>query len=147
MQIRDIMTANVESVSPDTDLVRVAQLMKELDIGSVPVVSGDRLVGIITDRDIVIRAVAAGVNLQTEQVQSYVTGTPTTVTPDTDVRTASELMAREQIRRLPVVEGGRLIGVVSIGDLAVDVGKDKLVGDALEKISEPSQPRSNQAGR
>ena len=147
MQIRDIMTANVESVTPDTDLVRVAQLMKDLNVGSVPVVSGDQLVGIITDRDIVIRAVASGVNPQNEQVQSYVTPNPTTITPDTDVREASELMAREQIRRLPVVEGGRLIGVVSIGDLAVDVGKDKLVGDALEKISEPSQPRSNEAGR
>lgn len=146
MQVRDIMTTTVESVSPDTDLVMIARRMKELNVGAVPVVEGDQLIGIITDRDIVVRVVAEGQNPQDVQARNYLTPDPTTISPDADVKEASELMAREQIRRLPVVEGGRLVGFVSIGDLAVDVGKDKLVGDALQKISEPSEPRTNEAG-
>ncbi len=141
MKVRDIMTANVETVGPETDLVTIARRMKDLNVGSLPVVENDQLVGIITDRDIVIRAVAEGRSLEGEQVRGYLTPNPTTVTPDTDAREAAELMGREQIRRLPVVEGGRLVGFLAIGDVAVDVGKDRLVGDALQQISEPAQPR------
>jgi len=135
------MTANVEAVGPETDLVTIARRMKDLNVGSLPVVENDQLVGIITDRDIVIRGVANGLSLQEEQVRNYLTPNPTTVTPDADAREAAELMGREQIRRLPVVEGGRLVGMLAIGDVAVDVGKDRLVGDALQQISEPAQPR------
>ncbi len=141
MKVRDIMTANVEAVGPETDLVTIARRMKDLNVGSLPVVENDQLVGIITDRDIVIRGVAGGLSLQEEQVRNYLTPNPTTVTPDADAREAAELMGREQIRRLPVVEGGRLVGMLAIGDVAVDVGKDRLVGDALQQISEPAQPR------
>lgn len=141
MKVRDIMTANVEAVGPETDLVTIAHLMKDRNVGSLPVVENDRLVGIITDRDIVIRGVADGLSLQEEQVRNYLTPNPTTVTPDADAREAADLMGREQIRRLPVVEGGRLVGMLAIGDVAVDVGKDRLVGDALQQISEPAQPR------
>ncbi len=141
MKVRDIMTANVEAVGPETDLVTIARRMKDFNVGSLPVVENDRLVGIITDRDIVIRGVADGLSLQEEQVRNYLTPNPTTVTPDADAREAADLMGREQIRRLPVVEGGRLVGMLAIGDVAVDVGKDRLVGDALQQISEPAQPR------
>ena len=145
MNVRDVMTREVESVTPETDLVMVARRMKDLNVGSVPVVEGDRLIGIITDRDIVTRVVAEGKNPQSEQAGNCLTPSPTTISPDADVQEASELMAREQIRRLPVVEGGKLVGFLSIGDLAADVGKDKMVGDALQKISEPSEPRSDAA--
>ena len=144
MKVRDIMTTSVESVGPATDLMTVARRMKELDIGSVPVVENDRLIGIITDRDIVIRAVAEGRDLLLEQVRDHLTPNPTTISPDVDVKKASELMAREQIRRLPVVENGRLVGFLAIGDLAVELNKDQVVGDALQKISEPAQPRSGE---
>lgn len=147
MKVRDIMTQDVEAVSPQTNLVTIARRMKDLNVGSLPVVENDSLVGIITDRDIVIRAVAEGRNLQGEQALHYLTPDPTTVTPDTDARESAELMGREQIRRLPVVEGGRLVGFLAIGDVAVDVGKDKLVGDALQQISEPVQPRAGESGR
>ncbi|MDP8910287.1 MAG: CBS domain-containing protein [Chloroflexota bacterium] len=122
-------------------MVTIARRMKDLNVGSLPVVDNDQLVGIITDRDIVIRGVADGLSLQEEQVRNYLTPNPTTVTPDADAREAADLMGREQIRRLPVVEGGRLVGMLAIGDVAVDVGKDRLVGDALQQISEPAQPR------
>ena len=147
MKVSEIMTTTVESVTPETDLVMVARKMKELNIGSLPVVEGNRLLGIITDRDIVIRSVAEGTNPQNEQARNILTPDPTTIDADADVSDASELMSREQIRRLPVVQGGNLVGFLSIGDLAVDLGKDKLVGDALEKISEPSEPRANETSR
>jgi CBS domain-containing protein len=141
------MTSPVEFVTAETDLVMVARRMRDLNVGSLPVIEGDRLMGIITDRDIVIRVLAEGRDPQREHVRDYVTPSPTTISPDADVGEASKLMAREQIRRLPVVDGARLVGYLAIGDLAVDTGQDRLVGDALEKISEPSQPRTNEVGR
>jgi CBS domain-containing protein len=147
MKVRDVMTRSVESVAPDSDLVAVARKMKELNVGSIPVMEGERLMGIITDRDIVVRAIAEGKNCQGEPVRNHLTPNPTTVTPDSDVKEAADIMAREQIRRLPVVESGKLVGFLAIGDLAVDSGRDRMVGDALEQISEPAKPRSNEAGR
>ena len=146
MKVRDIMTTSVETIAPDTDLVAAARRMKELNVGSLPVVKEGRLIGIITDRDIVVRAVAEGRELLLERVETYLTPSPTTISPDADAQQASELMAREQIRRLPVVEGDRLVGFLAIGDLAVELNKDKLVGNVLEKISEPAQPRTSERG-
>ncbi len=147
MKVRDVMTKSVESVAPDSDLVLVARQMKSLNVGSMPVVEGDRLLGIITDRDIVTRVVAEGKNPQSELVRDYLTPNPTTISADADATEASSVMAREQIRRLPVVDGDTLVGFLSIGDLAADTGQDKLVGETLEKISEPAEPRTDQAGR
>ncbi len=147
MRIAEIMTKDVQTVTPDTDLVTVAKHMKELDVGVIPVVEGQHLVGLITDRDIVIRAIASGKNVQQARVREYMSPNPTTVSADDDVQRAAEIMAREQIRRLPVVDGGKLLGIVSIGDVAVDARKDKLTGDALEQISEPARPRSSEVGR
>jgi CBS domain-containing protein len=147
MKIAELMTKDVQTVTPDTDLVTVAKQMKTLDVGVIPVVEGQQLVGLITDRDIVIRAIATGVQVEQAQVREYMSPSPTTVSPNDSVQDAAEIMAREQIRRLPVVEGGKLVGIVSIGDVAVDARKDKLTGDALEQISEPSRPRSSEVGR
>lgn len=147
MQISEIMTSDVQTVTPDTDLVTVAKYMKDLDVGVIPVVEGDQLVGLITDRDIVIRAIAGGKQAKESQVREYMSPSPTTVSSSDNVSKAAEIMAREQIRRLPVVDSGKLVGIVSIGDVAVDAGKDKLTGNALEQISEPSRPRSSEVGR
>jgi len=146
MKVREIMTRDVQSVSPDTDLVMIARMMKDLNVGSVPVVENDQLIGIITDRDITIRVVAEGKNPQNEQVRSYLTPNPTTIGSDADAKEASRLMAREQIRRLPVVDDDRLVGFLAIGDLAVDMDRDRVVGDALEKISEPARPENKGSG-
>jgi CBS domain-containing protein len=140
MKISEIMTKDVQTVSPDMDLVMVAQHMRDLDVGVIPVVENGNLLGVITDRDIVVRALAGGGDPLTATVSTYMTTDPTTVSPDDDVQRAAEIMAREQIRRLPVVQDGTLVGIVSIGDVAVDVGKDRLVGEALEQISTPSKP-------
>ena len=147
MQIADIMTRDVQSVTGDTDLITVARHMRDLDVGVIPVVESSRLVGVITDRDIVIRAIAVGLDPRQAVVRDHMSPDPTTVAPTEQVSRAAEIMAREQIRRLPVVENGTLVGILSIGDVAVDAGKDRLTGDALEQISEPAEPRTAERER
>ena len=140
MTIRDFMTTGVQTVGPDTTILEVAQLMRDVDTGVVPVVSGALLAGVVTDRDIVVRVIADGADPATARVEDYMTRNPTTVSPETGIQQAAQLMQRDQIRRLPVTQGTELVGIISIGDLAVDTGKDKLVGDTLEEISEPAAP-------
>ncbi len=140
MTIQDYMTTGVTTVSPETTLFEVAQIMRDVDTGVVPVVSGGVLVGLITDRDIVVRAIADGADPSSATCEEYLSRNPTTVSPDASVQEAAGLMQRDQVRRLPVVRDGELVGIISIGDLAVDTGRDKLVGETLEDISTPSQP-------
>ena len=147
MRITDIMTKDVQTVTGDTDLITVARHMRDLDVGVIPVVEGTQLVGVITDRDIVIRAVAMGLQPQQSLVRDHMSPNPTTIAPTEQASRAAEIMAREQIRRLPVVEDGTLVGILSIGDVAVDTGKDRLTGDALEQISAPAEPRSAERER
>jgi CBS domain-containing protein len=144
MRVAEIMTTDVQTVSPDDDLVTVAQYMRTLDVGVIPVVENRRLLGVITDRDIVIRAIAEGRDPVSARARDHMTPDPTTVTQDQDVREVAEIMAREQIRRVPVVDGGTLVGIVSLGDVAVDSGKDRLSGETLEEISTPSRPRTSE---
>jgi CBS domain-containing protein len=114
--------------------------MRDEDAGAVPVVDNGRAIGIVTDRDIVVRVVAEGGQLN-RPVRDIVTNSLVSVTPDTSTREAAQLMSDHQIRRLPVVEDDRLVGIVSIGDLAVKEGKDSRVGDALQHISEGVKER------
>ena len=139
MHIRDIMTLNPRFVSPDDSIQTAAQIMRDEDTGVVPVCDNGRTVGIITDRDIVVRAIAEGQASRT--VRDIATTDVIAARPDMSTREAAELMAEHQVRRLPVVDGGRLVGIVSIGDLAVKEAKDSRVGDTLEHISEGVKER------
>ena len=116
--VREVMTAGVVAVRPDASLVEAAQLMRAQDIGDVLVAQDDRLIGVLTDRDITLRAVADGVDPLTVNVRSVCTPTPVCVAPHDEIATAVRLMRRYAVRRLPVVEDGRPLGVVSLGDLA-----------------------------
>lgn len=140
MKVREIMTTDVSVITQDTTIKEAATLMKSLNVGSVPVCDdSNRPVGIVTDRDIVLRSVA-GENNYNSPVRDIMTSTVISVTPDTDVHEAARIMAQNQIRRLPVVENGSLVGIVAIGDLAVrDIFVNE-AGDALSNISEPSRP-------
>jgi CBS domain-containing protein len=130
------MTNDVSALAPTTTIAQVAQQMRHLNVGSIPLVEDDRLVGVITDRDIVLRVVADGLDPHLEQADLHMTRDPLTVTPDASAEQAERIMAREQIRRLPVVEDGRLVGYLALGDLALQ-NKDPSVGNTLEQISEP----------
>src|ERR687896_1361050 len=139
MYIRDVMTPNPRTVSPDDSIQSAARIMRDEDTGAVPVVDNGRAVGIITDRDIVVRAVADGE--LNRPVRDIVSGDVVTARPDMSTKEAAQLMSDHQVRRLPVVENDRLVGIVSIGDLAVKEGKDGRTGDTLQAISEGVKER------
>jgi CBS domain-containing protein len=139
--VRDAMTPNVRSAAPTESLADVAQKMRDEDVGSLPIVEGERLVGIVTDRDIVVRAVAEGRDPQTVNAGDVASRQVVTVDPDQDLDEALEVMASHRVRRLPVVESGRLVGVLAQADVALEV-KEKRAGELLEEISQPtSVPR------
>lgn len=140
MNIRDVMTPNPRTVTPDDTIQSAARVMRDEDTGVVPVVDNGRTVGVVTDRDIVIRAVADGSQLS-RPVREIVTGNLVSATPDMSTREAADLMSEHQVRRLPVVENERLVGIVSLGDLAVKEGKDGRMGDTLQGISEGVKER------
>ena len=135
MNVREVMTTNPRTVSPNDTIQIAARIMKEEDTGVVPVVDNGRAVGVVTDRDIVVRAVADG-SQPNKPVREIATIDIVCATPDMSTREATKIMSERQIRRLPVVEGDRLVGIVSLGDIAVKEGKDSRTGETLEQISE-----------
>ncbi|WP_433570603.1 CBS domain-containing protein [Streptomyces sp. CA-251247] len=127
--VRDVMTAGVAAVRPDASLVEAARLMRTLNVGDVLVAHGDRIVGVVTDRDIAVRAVAHGIDPVTVSAESVCTADPVCIDPDAEVSTAVRLMRTHAVRRLPVVEDGRPLGMVSIGDLAVAQDPESALAD------------------
>ncbi|HBN28551.1 MAG TPA: CBS domain-containing protein, partial [Clostridiaceae bacterium] len=116
----------------------VTKIIKDNNVGSVPVCDGQRVVGIVTDRDIVLRGIAMDKDINTLKAKDVMTAKVTTVDSNSDVNSASNIMAEKQIRRLPVVDGNNLVGIVSIGDIAVRNNLQDNAGDALSDISKPS---------
>jgi CBS domain-containing protein len=142
MQLRDVMTPNVEVVRPNASLQEAAALMRDLDVGSLPVCDGTRLHGMVTDRDITIRATATGRDPRQTPVREVMTPDLFYCFEDQPVEGAASLMEAHQIRRLPILNRQKdLVGIVSLGDLAVDTGDEELVGKVLEEVSEPTQPQ------
>jgi CBS domain-containing protein len=135
MKVRDVMTADVVTASPDTTLEEISTMMKTNDTGAIPVVDEEELVGIITDRDIVVRCVAEGKDPAETTAEDIITNDLETVDPDTDVEEALDIMGRNQVRRLPVVEDGTLVGMISIGDLAVKQDDEQDTGETLKSVS------------
>ncbi|MDX2938911.1 CBS domain-containing protein [Streptomyces ipomoeae] len=117
--VREVMTSGVVTVRPDASLVEAAQLMRAQDIGDVLVAADGRLIGVLTDRDITLRAVADGVDPLTVSAQAVCTPNPVVVGPDDAVSVAVTLMRDHAVRRLPVLDDGHPVGMVSLGDLAV----------------------------
>jgi len=146
MKVRDIMTTAVETATPETNLQDIATMMKNEDVGSIPILDGDELLGIITDRDIVVRCVAAGKDPSDLEAGQILSEDLQTVDPDDDVEDAARMMSERQIRRLPVCEDGNLVGMLSIGDIAVKESEDT-AGDALEDISEGVKPSPGSQAR
>lgn len=139
MKVTEIMTTDVETCTPETTLQEVAIRMLELDVGSIPVSDDNKLHGIITDRDIVTRGIAAQFSLDTP-VSRILSSDMITGTKDMDVEEAATLMSANQIRRLPIVEDNKVVGIVSLGDIAVKDPSDADAEIALEDISEPAEP-------
>ncbi|KQQ96700.1 CBS domain-containing protein [Massilia sp. Leaf139] len=142
--IQDIMTRDVQTISPQETVQRAAQLMDELNVGAIPVLDGEQLVGMITDRDITVRSVAAGQNPVTTKVNEVMSIDVRTCTPNQSVDEVLAQMGDVQIRRIPVLdEASKVIGIVSLGDVATKHSAD--VDRTLDEISTPSEPdRSTQ---
>ena len=141
MKVREVMTSDVRWISPQGTLEEAAKLMRDLDVGSLPVLEGRELNGMITDRDLAIRAVAEGRDPRGTRVAEVMTREALCIFDDQTVDEAAEFMQREQVRRLPVVSREReLVGIVALGDLAVETNEG-LAGRTLEKVSQPSEPR------
>jgi CBS domain-containing protein len=139
MQIKDIMTPNVECVRPDDTLQEAACKMRDLDVGPLPVCGdNDRLAGMITDRDITVRAVAEGKDPRSTKVREAMTEEIVSCFEDEDVQEAARTMQERQIRRLVVLNRDkRLVGIVSLGDLATQSGDKSKSGEVLRDVSEP----------
>ena len=139
VQIVDVMTPDPRTVTPGDTLQRAAQLMDNLNVGVLPVTEGDRLVGMLTDRDIVVRSTSAGQDPRTATVSDAMTGEVRALPSDASVLDAIHMMKDQQLRRIPVVDtNSKLIGILSLGDLA-DAGTPE-AQEALEGISTPAEP-------
>ena len=140
MKVRDIMTPAVQCVRPDDNLVEAAGLMRELDVGAVPVCERSEIIGIVTDRDITIRATAAGRDPNATSVREVMSPHVLCVHEDDSVDAVVRLMEENQIRRAPVLaREGKLTGIVSLGDIAVDASV-QLSAEALREVSRPAAP-------
>jgi CBS domain-containing protein len=137
MQLREIMTSPVEVISPDIPLQEAAQRMREIDTGFLPVGENDRLVGTLTDRDITVRAVADGRDPKATRVRETMSEKIIYCFDDQDTKQAAQLMAEHQIRRLPVLNRDkRLVGIVSLGDIASEARETRTVGATTQQVSQ-----------
>ena len=140
--VSDVMTRDVRSMSPTDTLALAAQAMEALNVGVIPVCEGGKLVGMVTDRDIVVRGVAQGLDAKTTRLSEVMSANVRTARENDNVDEVLNAMAENQIRRMPVVDGqDRLIGILSIGDIASkDPGNDVDIATSLGEISSPSEP-------
>jgi CBS domain-containing protein len=127
--VHDIMTSRLVTVEPQTSVTAVAQRMRDENVGAVLVTEGDELRGLVSDRDLVVRALADGGDLEHKSVASACSDDLVTVTPDEDLDRAVELMRSHSVRRLPVVEQGHPVGIVSLGDMAIERDPGSALGD------------------
>ncbi|MBE6043798.1 CBS domain-containing protein [Clostridium thermopalmarium] len=141
MEIKNIMTKTVATINAEDTVERAAQMMKEYNVGSIPVCRGEKVVGVITDRDIALRSCAEGENARQQKVKDIMTSNPVTGTPNMDVHEAARIMSERQIRRLPIVENDKVVGIVALGDLAVEPQFANEAESALSSISTPASPQ------
>jgi FOG: CBS domain len=136
MLVKEIMSNDIVSLRSEDSCEKAAQLMKQHDIGSIPVCSGNQVVGIVTDRDIALRCAAAGQSSQQQKVGDIMTSDPVLGKPDMDVCDAARIMSEKQIRRLPIVEGNSLVGMLALGDISVEPSEQRSAEQALKNISQ-----------
>ena len=140
MKISEIMTKDVAKLNVDDTVQRAAELMKQYNVGSIPVCTDEKVVGIVTDRDITLRSIAENKDIKKQTVREIMTSNPVLGKPEMEVHEAARLMSERQVRRLPIVEGNNIVGIVSLGDLAVEPQLVDNAGLTLGSISEKSTP-------
>lgn len=136
MNISEIMTKSPVSVKSSDTVEKAATLMKEHDIGAIPVWENNTVLGMITDRDITLKSVAGGKDAKNQKISEVMTSSVVTGNPNMSLDEASKLMSQNQIRRLPIVDNNNLVGIVALGDLATENKSDQMAGSALSGISQ-----------
>ncbi len=134
-QIKDVMTENPTTCEPTSSIVDCAKVMAKEDVGPIPVVDGGRLVGLVTDRDIVVRAVAEGRDIKSTTIGDIASKDLVTLSPDDDFTRALDVMSQHQVRRIPVVEGDRVVGIISQADVARAADEEQ-TGEVVQQISQ-----------
>lgn len=140
--VRHVMSEEPKTARPDMTAADAAGLMRSFDVGAIPLVEGDELVGLVTDRDLVVRVLAHRGDPADVRLGDIATTATITVSPDVQLAVARELMAERRIRRLPVTKDGRLVGIVSLGDVALADASTRAVGEALQEISESESTKT-----
>lgn len=136
MQVKDIMTRDVQVVSPDTSILDAARKMRAFDVGCLPVCKGNRCVGVLTDRDMIIRAIAEGRDLQSTPVSDIMTTDIVACSEDDDISKVVKLMEDKQVRRVLILDEDRFpVGICSVGDLALDSGDLQLAGEVMHEVA------------
>ena len=141
MNVAEVMTTNIDSCRPESTCKEVAMKMKELDVGVIPICENEKLVGIVTDRDLVIKGFVNDYSGEST-ISELVTTNVVKGNKEMSVEDAARVMSDHQIRRLPIVEGNKLVGIVSLGDLAVNNQSSDKAGEALKDISHPAEPKN-----
>jgi len=136
MKVREIMSKDIACVNANDTIERAAQMMKQYDVGSVPVCSENKVIGIVTDRDITLRSTALGINPKNQKVSEVMSSNPVVGTPEMDVHDVARIMGEKQIRRLPIVENNSLVGMVALGDISVAPNLQDNAEEALKNISQ-----------
>ena len=139
--VRHAMTQAPQTIRPDMNAADAAGMMRSEDIGMLPVMDGGKLVGLVTDRDLVVRVMADRKDSEEVRVGDVVTSRPVTVSPDTRLSEARQLMERHRVRRLPVMKGEELVGILSLGDVAWADASTREVGETVRSVSESDATR------
>jgi CBS domain-containing protein len=139
VNVAEVMTSNVDTCTPESSCNEVAVKMRDLNVGVIPICENEKLLGVVTDRDLVIKGLASNLG-GNSSVSELITNDVVTGTKEMSVKEAANLMADHQIRRLPIVDSDKLVGIVSLGDLAVNNQSNGKAGKALEDISAPAKP-------
>jgi CBS domain-containing protein len=146
MLVRHAMTDAPTTARPDLNAADAAGMMRSHDVGVIPISENGALLGLVTDRDLVVRVLAERKDPTTVTLRDVMTSSPVTVTPDMELTDARNLMAEHRVRRLPVMKGDELVGIISLGDVAVALASKRAVGDALEDISESQSTQPTAEG-
>lgn len=141
MKVKEIMSKKIASLNSEDSVERAAQLMKQYDVGSIPVCQQNQVVGIVTDRDIAVRTIAEGRDSKQQKVSDIMSANPVVGNPDMDVHDAARIMSDQQIRRLPIVDNNSLVGIVALGDISVEPDLQDNAEQALKNISQPCESK------
>jgi len=137
VKVKEIMSKDIASLNSEDTIERAAQMMKQYDVGSMPVCNKENIIGIVTDRDITLRCVATGQDVKQQKVCDIMTENPVVGSPDMNVHDAVRIMSEKQIRRLPIVENNSLVGIVALGDISLEPALQDNAEEALKNISQP----------